>query len=110
MSARLATGIWVSAYLARLGAAHIPAYIIHRGDATAGAVMVKCATLDGQAALWAREYDYDTDTRPWRIQTEGPEAQTDEAIRRQISYDCDLWIIEIESRDGTTLLEQEGLS
>ena len=37
-AARLATGIWVAAYLARLGQRTIPAYVIHRGDDTAGAV------------------------------------------------------------------------
>ena len=37
---RLASGIWVSAYLARLGLANIPAYVTARGDETAGAVLV----------------------------------------------------------------------
>ena len=43
MSARLASGIWVSAYLARLRLADIPAYVVARGDDTAGAVLVKQA-------------------------------------------------------------------
>ena len=44
--ARLAAGIWVAAYLRRLGLAGIPAYVTRHGDDTAGSVMVKCATLD----------------------------------------------------------------
>ena len=40
----------VAAYLRRLALADIPAYVTRRGDDTAGAVMVKCATLDGAPA------------------------------------------------------------
>lgn len=107
--ARLAAGIWVSAYLARLGLANIPAYVTARGDDTAGAIAVKCARLDGQADLWMREWDMDSDTRPWVRTQSGPEPEIDAAITRQRSRDPDLWVLEIESRDGTTLLDQDGL-
>lgn len=107
--ARLAAGFWVAAYLARLGQGFIPAYITARGDDTAGAVAVKCVRLNGQADLWMREWDMDTDTCPWvRVDT-GPERDIDAAIARQRSRDPDLWVIEVESRDGQTLLEQDGL-
>ena len=36
MSARLATGVWVSAYLTRLRLADIPAYVTAKGDADGG--------------------------------------------------------------------------
>lgn len=107
---RLAAGVWVSAYLTRLGLANIPAYVAAHGDDTAGAVLVKCARLDGTAKLYAREWDFETDTRPWRITTKGPEREVDEAIRRQRGFDPDLWVIEIESRDGRTLLDEPGLT
>lgn len=107
---RLAAGIWVAAYLARLGLANIPAYVTARGDDTAGAVLVKCAHLDGSAALYGREWDFDTDTRPWQVLAQGPERDVDQAIARQRGFDPDLWVIEIESRDGSTLLDQDGLA
>jgi hypothetical protein len=107
--ARLATGIWVSAYLARLGQNNIPAYILARGDDTAGAVLVKCARLDGTAQLWAREWDFETDTRDWRVIEEAPERTIDESIHRQRGYDPDLWVVEVESREGRVLLGEEGL-
>lgn len=107
---RLAAGIWVAAYLARLGLANIPAYVTARGDDTAGAVLVKCAHLDGSAALYGREWDFDTDTRPWQVLAQGPERDVDQAIARQRRFDPDLWVIEIESRDGSTLLDQDGLA
>lgn len=107
---RLATGLWVSAYLARLGLANIPAYVVAHGDETAGAVLIKCARLDSSAQLYAREWDFDTDTRVWKLSANGSEAQVDEAIRRQRSFDPDLWVIEIESRDGRVLLDEDGLA
>ncbi len=107
---RLATGIWVSAYLARLGLANIPAYVTARGDDTAGAVLVKCAHLDGTAALYGREWDFDSDSRPWQVLAQGPERDVDQAIALQRGFDPDLWVIEIESRDGRTLLNEPGLA
>lgn len=107
--ARLAASLWVAAYLARLAQGNIPAYVLARGDDTAGAIAVKCAHLDGTAALWMREWDMATDTRPWVATDTGPERDIDAAIARQRSRDRDLWVIEIEARDRRTLLDQDGL-
>lgn len=107
---RLATWIWVSAYLARLQQANIPAYVTARGDPTAGAVLVKCALLDGTARLYGREWDFDSDSRPWRVLVQGAEPEVDQAAGRQRRFDPDLWVVEIESRDGRTLLDEAGLT
>lgn len=108
--ARLAAGIWVAAYLRRLGLADIPAYVTRHGDDTAGSVMVKCATLDGRASLWVREWDLESDQRVWQQLSEAPERDIDARIARDAARDPDLWVIEIESRDGRTLLDQDGLA
>lgn len=108
--ARLAAGVWVAAYLARLGQFNIPAYVTAHGDDTAGAVIVKCARLDGSAQLYAREWNFETGSRPWSLTADGTETEIDAAIRRQRGFDPDLWVIEIESRDGRTLLDQDGLA
>jgi hypothetical protein len=110
MSARLTADFWVRAYLARLQAAHIPAYVVARGDPTAGAVLVKLATLDGQGRLYQRSFDLMTGARAWVVLAEGAEGEVDEAVRRQRRTDPDLWVIEIESRAGRTLLDEEGLA
>ena len=110
MSARLTADFWVRAYLARLQAAHIPAYVVARGDATAGAVLVKLATLDGLARAFQRSFDLMTGARAWVVLAEGAEAEVDAAISRQRKMDPDLWVIEIESREGRTLLYEEGLA
>jgi hypothetical protein len=109
MSPRLTADFWVAAYLARLRAAAIPVYITARGDATAGAVAVKLATLDGRAALWRRMFDPMTDSRTWTCLTEGPEADIDAALGRERARDPDLWVIEVEDRQGRHLLDGEGM-
>jgi hypothetical protein len=109
VTARLAAGFWVAAYRSRLAAAGIPAYVTAKGDATAGAVMVKLATLDGRARLFGRVVGADG-ARAWGTVAEGAEAEVDAAAARQRGYDPDLWLIEIEDRAGRTLLDEEGLA
>lgn len=110
MPARLTTDFWVSAYLARLRISDIPAYVTAKGDPTAGAVMVKVATLDGRAHLWQRSYDLGSGERIWVTLTDGAEVDVDAAIARQRGFDPDLWVIELEDRAGRSLLDQEGLN
>lgn len=107
---RLTTDLWVSAYLTRLRLADIPVYVTAKGDATAGAVIVKCATLDGRAKAVQRSYDLMTEARVWVTLAEGPEAEVDATLRRQRDRDPDLWVIEVEDRQGRTLLDEPGLS
>lgn len=106
---RLRAEFWVRAYLRRLELANIAAYVAARGQPDSGAVMVKCATLDGQARLYTRRFDYLADAELWSVLSEGAEAEVDESIRKQRRFDPDLWVIEIENRDGRTLLDEEGL-
>jgi hypothetical protein len=110
MMPRLTADFWVRAYLRRLELAGIPAFVTSKGDPTAGAVMVKLATLDGKARLFQRSFDILADHRSWMVLSDGPEADVDAAIARQRRNDPDLWVIEIESRSGLTLLDEDGLS
>ena len=110
MTPRLTSDFWVRAYLARLEQAGIPAFVTAKGDATAGAVLVKLATLDGQAKAYQRSFDLLADARIWVILREGDEREVDAAITRQRSFDPDLWVIEVEDRQGRSLLDESGLS
>lgn len=109
MEPRLTAGFWVGAYLARLRLADIPAFVIARGDATAGAVIVKVSTLDGRARAFHRTFDLQGGGRVWAILAEGPEPEVDAALARQRKYDPDLWMIEVEDRAGRSLLGEPGL-
>lgn len=108
--ARLTADFWVRAYLRRLEQAGIPAFVAARGDATAGAVIVKLATLDGQARAYQRSFDLMTGARAWIVLSEGVEAEVDAALARQRSFDPDLWVIEVEDRRGRHLLDEPGLA
>ena len=107
---RLTAGLWVQAYLRRLDLAGIPAFVTARGDATAGAVAVKLATLDGRARAFARRWDFASDRRLWEVLAEGAEAEVDALLARERARDPDLWLIEIEDRAGRSLLDEEGLA
>ncbi|MEM8789082.1 MAG: DUF1491 family protein [Pseudomonadota bacterium] len=107
--ARLTAEFWVQAYLARLRLADIPAFVVARGDATAGAVLVKLNTLDGAAQVWARSQGADG-ARVWTVLAEGAEAEADAAVDRQRGFDPDLWVIEVEDRAGRHLLDTPGLA
>lgn len=105
---RLTASFWVQAYLRRLSLANIPVYIVHKGDETAGAVLVKSNPLDGAATLYHRVINADGE-RIWDVLETGPQAEIDEAIQRQRRFDPDLWVIEVEDRAGRTLLDEDGL-
>ncbi|NOR63151.1 MAG: DUF1491 family protein [Rhodobacteraceae bacterium] len=105
---RLTAEFWVYAYLRRLSLANIPAFVVHKGDATAGAVLVKSNPLDGHAILFLRTYDGDGQ-RVWSELAAGSELEMDNLITRQRKFDPDLWVIEVEDQSGRTLLDEEGL-
>ncbi len=110
MIPRLTADFWVRAYLARLEQAGIPAFVTAKGDATAGAVLVKVASLDGRATAYQRSFDLTSDTRIWVVLAQGEEPAVDAAIARQRAFDRDLWVIELEDRQGRSLLDEPGLS
>jgi hypothetical protein len=107
---RLTAEFWVTAYLARLRLADIPVFVVARGDATAGAFLVKLNTLDGQAEAFQRSFDLMTGERAWMTLSKGDEVDVDAVIAKQRDFDRDLWVIEVEDRLGRNLLDEIGLS
>ncbi|MDV4146230.1 MULTISPECIES: DUF1491 family protein [Shimia] len=106
---RLAAKFWVQAYMARLEFAGIPAYVVAHGDDTAGAVLVKLATLDGQAVAYQRSFDLMSGDRKWVVLADGDEASVDAALGRQREFDPDVWVVEVEDRQGRHMLDEPGL-
>jgi hypothetical protein len=106
--ARLTSDFWVGAYLARLRLADIPAFVVSKGDPDAGAVLIKLNTLDGNALAFSRAYGPEGD-RVWAVLAEGPEGDVDAALGRQRQFDPDLWLIEVENREGRHMLDEDGL-
>ena len=106
---KLTADIWVSAYLTRLRLSEIPAFIVQKGDATAGAVLIKLNTLDGQACCYQRSFDLMTGDRKWVVLVDGAERDVDSSVAKQCSFDPDLWVIEVEDKQGRHLLDEPGL-
>lgn len=107
---RLTAEFWVQAYLTRLRLSDIPAFVVAHGDNTAGAVLVKLNTLDGNATVYQRSFDLMTGERTWMALSEGAEAAVDATIARQRQFDTDVWVIEVEDRQGRHLLDEPGLA
>ena len=109
MTTRLTSEVWVAAYLTRCRVADIPAFVVARGDHTAGAVLVKLNTLDGQACAYQRSFDLMSGERRWVVLSDGAEEDVDLSINKQRSFDPDIWVIEVEDKAGRHLLDEPGL-
>lgn len=109
--ARLRSDFWVSAHLRRCAIeGAVDAVLRRRGAAEAGAIFVKVDRLDGTASLYGPAPQSVTDAVPsarWfgPVLTDRPALEVEERIRREISYDSDLWLIEIEDRAGRHWLD-----
>lgn len=109
---RLKSSIWVAAYLRRCQSEGIFGAVRRRGAEEAGAVYVKLALLDGNAMLFAPapQTSYD-DTRPIeRVFVASPpqavaEQKIEERLVKEIGFDPDIWIVEIEDRAGRHFLD-----
>ena len=102
---RLTSSFWVQAYIKKLNLLGVPAFVVSHGDDTAGAIIVKVNKLNGDAVLFERSFSLDKNLNQWFKFESGDEKELDELLSRQLSRDRDLWIVEIESREGDAFLD-----
>jgi hypothetical protein len=108
--ARLRSDFWVAAHLRRCSIVGIDAVLRRRGAAEAGAVFVKVDRLDGTASLYGPAPQLFVDeAQEGRLFTlvvaEVPSADIEARLRRELTFDPDLWVIEIDDREGRHLLD-----
>ena len=102
---RLTSSFWVQAYIKKLNLLGVPAFVVSHGDDTAGAIIIKVNKLNGDAVLFERSFSLDKNLNQWSKFESGDEKELDELLSRQLSRDRDLWIVEIESREGDPFLD-----
>jgi hypothetical protein len=104
---RLKAGIFVRALIRRAEVAGASAFIVRKGAEEAGAVILTLSRLDGTCLLlnqarngkgelvWARplgDWSDEAKARTW--------------LDKQIRFDPDLWIVEIEDRQGRAFVDE----
>lgn len=112
---RLKSAIWVAAYLRRCNLEGAFAAVRRRGAEEAGAVFIIVNRMDGTATLYgpAPQSAFDDAQPADRMftavlggATAVPEAEVEARLAREMRFDPDIWIIEIEDRGGRHFLDR----
>ncbi|MCF6198085.1 MAG: DUF1491 family protein [Hyphomicrobiaceae bacterium] len=107
---RLKTEIWVKAYLRYAMSEGIAGYVATSGDDFAGAIYIHIDDLDGSHYLFGPApagLAQSSDERHWvSCFPEAPvtKEQADTYLLQQKKYDPDLWIVELEDKQGRHFL------
>src|ERR1700760_185963 len=110
---RLKSGIWVAAYIRRSQIEGAQAVLRRRGAEEAGAGFIKVARLGGTGRVYgpAPQTAFD-EARPAdrafirSLKTQNPtEADAEAYLARQLKFDPDIWIVEVEDRAGRNFLD-----
>ena len=105
MFTSLKTSVWAPALIRRAQVAGAYATVLYKGDPDAGAALIKVRTLDDHAALYWPVRNMDGE-RVWLSKGPAAEDEIDAAISLRLDTDPDLWVIEVEDRDGRHFLTE----
>ncbi len=100
--ARLKAEIWIRAQLRLCDQRLLPAVIRRKGDPDAGAILIKLDYLDGTAVVLSQVRTLEGELA-WRRatgETPASDADAESYIRKQLGYDPDIWILEIEDPEA----------
>ncbi len=99
------TDIWVSALIRRAGLEGAFAAVTRRGDARAGAVLVRVwNSRERQMALFAEALDSEGRSIWIRPIAATTEAEIEAYVQRSVRIDPDLWVVDIEDSTGRHFL------
>jgi hypothetical protein len=107
MIPRVTAELWIKAHIRRCNAQAISAMVVRRGDDQAGALIIKVNHLGPGCMVLAPTNSMDGG-RQWRRAMGDdlvPEAEADAYIERQLNMDPDIWVLEIEDRQGRHLVD-----
>ena len=97
----IASAVWVSALIRRAELSGAFATVVRKGDARAGSVIVKAwDTSERKARLYTEAFGPDGERLWIQPVASDQESELDAFIQKQVGYDPDLWVVEIEDRQG----------
>lgn len=110
---RLKSALWVAAYLRRCQVEGVNAVVRRRGAEEAGAIFVRICRLDGTSDLFGPAPQSEIDTERGADRTFSPslavqpvpDAAIEAYLAREINFDPDVWIVEVEERSGRSFLD-----
>ncbi len=104
---RLSSDVWVYALIRRAELAGAFAMLARKGDARAGAVLVKTVNRKtAEAHLYAEAIGADGESVWMQPSDSHAEADLDAYIARAARFDPDIWVVEIEDADGARFLTE----
>jgi hypothetical protein len=98
---RLKSGIYVKAIIRRAETQGAQAFVVRRGAEEAGALFLKVSRLDGTCMVLNQARRGEGElvwTKPLGDSTDDEKAQS--YFDKQMKFDPDIWIVEIEDREG----------
>jgi hypothetical protein len=110
---RLKSALWVAAYLRRCQVEGVSAVVRRRGAEEAGAIFVRIDRLDGTSDLFGPAPQSAFDAAPHAerafsaslLERPASNATVETYLAREIKFDPDIWIVEVEDREGRNFLD-----
>ncbi len=107
MVPRLKAGLFVRALIRRAEVAGAQAYVVRKGIEESGAVILKIAKLDGTSLVLSQARRGEGElvwVKPLGDMVD--DAKASAWFERQIKFDPDLWIVEVEDRQGRPFVDE----
>ena len=104
---RLKAGIFVRALIRRAQIEGASAFVIRSGAEDAGSIILKVAKLDGSVLVLNQARNARGEL-VWAQALGGweDEARSAQWCDKQVKFDPDLWIVEIEDREGRAFVDE----
>lgn len=104
---KVKTALWVAAQVRLCDRNFLAAMVRRKGDADAGSVILVLDRLDGTADVFAQARGMDGRLGWMRAAGDGrvAAAEADAYIQRQLDFDPDIWVLDVEDPDGRYQLD-----
>jgi hypothetical protein len=104
---RLPSDVWIMAQVRRCNDAGVTAMVLRKGEAKGGTLLLKINQFAEGCRVLSQARDIDG-RLGWLAAFKGasvPEAEADAYIARAADRDPDIWVVEVEDREGRNPFE-----